>query len=109
MNFTLNQVPGGPLQVAGALDIYSAEALRDALLRPVHSETGLVLDLSGVVSCDVIGLQLLYAARRSCEAYRRPFHVHSVSKPVCEAAAAVGLSAAEIFPGTPQPSEGGPA
>ncbi|WP_425543599.1 STAS domain-containing protein [Streptomyces luteireticuli] len=51
--------------VRGRLDLFGVPGLRERLLRVSHSPgSRLVLDLSGVTSCDALGLGLLVAAAR---------------------------------------------
>lgn len=98
MKLTITQVPGGALQLAGALDIYSADALREALLVPLQARSNLALDLAGVESCDVIALQLLCSARKTAAAQGTEFHIQTTSPAMAEAAAAVGLSEFSVNP-----------
>ncbi|MEU5051606.1 STAS domain-containing protein [Streptomyces sp. NPDC021096] len=60
---------GGPrdrvLMVRGRLDLSGVPKLRECLLHVSHSPgSRLLLDLSGVPSCDALGLGLLVAAAR---------------------------------------------
>lgn len=92
MKLTITQARAGTLQLAGALDIYSADALREALLAPLQAKSDLALDLAGVESCDVIALQLLCSARKTAVAQGTAFSIQTTSPAIAEAAAAVGLS-----------------
>lgn len=91
MKLNLTQVPGGPLKLAGALDIYAADILREALLQQLQSVLTLDLDLSAVEVCDVVALQLLCSARKSAARGGKPFALVAVSPAVNAASAAVGL------------------
>ena len=82
----------GPLRLAGDLDIYAVDELRDALLSRVRTASVVALDLSGVTACDPAAVQLLCAARRSAEAAGKPFHVEQFSEPVARTCAALGLA-----------------
>jgi anti-anti-sigma factor len=87
---------GGPLHLAGDLDIYGASELRDALERQVRDYPSLALDLSGVTACDSVAVQLLCSARRSAEAAHKPFRVVQVSAPVALACTTLGLTSEQL-------------
>jgi anti-anti-sigma regulatory factor len=75
--------PAGVLQVSGALDIESANSLREALLARFISHPEITADLAGVGECDTAALQVLLAARGlRCEA---------LSPAVAATASALGL------------------
>jgi len=89
---TIGLIPGGPLCLAGAIDIYSASRLRDELARALAELPSLTVDMSRVESCDFTTVQLLCSARRSADAQGRHFAVTSVPREVIETCAALGLS-----------------
>lgn len=86
----------GPLKISGTLDIYAAEALRDALAQRVHHQTTLTLDLSEVDGCDVAALQLLYSARKSAEASSEGFAVTTFSQAMINACEALGFALEQL-------------
>nr|AUN37513.1 hypothetical protein [uncultured bacterium] len=86
----------GTLQLAGALDIYSADALREALLQALRESSTVTLDLGAAESCDLVAVQLLCAAQRSAAAQGKPLVFHAVSTAVTEAATALGLPEARF-------------
>jgi anti-anti-sigma factor len=55
----------GTLKLTGDINIYQTERLKQTLAASIAMGTDLVLDLSGVETCDFTGLQLIYAAARS--------------------------------------------
>jgi anti-anti-sigma factor len=88
---------GGPLKIAGALDLYSADALREALLQCVQQEPALTLDLSAVTRCDPVALQLICAAQRSAGTAGKPFAVSAVSPAVTGALTDLGFPNSNPF------------
>ena len=84
------------LKLTGSLDIYSAESLRDVLLKHAESSRSISIDLSAVEVCDVTGLQLLYSARRSAEAANKSFLITSVSDAFLAACAAAGVAQSDF-------------
>ncbi len=86
MAFTTEEKDGRTiLKVEGALSIYEASALREALLACLENDAGLELDLGSVTECDTAGLQLLYAARKTARKGKSdsllPMHRKRSSKP----------------------------
>lgn len=88
---------GRALKAAGSLDIYSADAFREALLQGLQQAAPLTLDLGAVTSCDAVALQLLCAARKSAEAAGKPLILDDLSPAVAETAAALGFSSSDSF------------
>lgn len=78
-----------------ALDLAHASAVRDELLARLATGST-VLDLADVASCDLAGLQLLWAARASAQAHGRGFAVTNPSPATLAAAAAFGLDLNEL-------------
>jgi anti-sigma B factor antagonist len=78
-----------------ALDLAHASTVKDELLARTAVGTT-TLDLSEVASCDLAGLQLLWAARASARARGQRFTVASPSVAVLTAAVAFGLDLAEL-------------
>lgn len=78
-----------------ALDLAHASAVKDELLARL-AVGSTVLDLSAVTTCDLAGLQLLWAARASAQASGQRFTVTSPSPAVLAAAAAFGLDLNEL-------------
>lgn len=97
MKFTTRQSEdGGPLHLAGELDIYGAAELRDALESHVRNVSSVALDLSEVSACDPVAVQLVCSARRSAEAAKKPFRIVQLSAPVALACTALGLTSEQL-------------
>jgi anti-anti-sigma factor len=79
------------IQLAGDLDIYNVETIRDTLAALLADGQGLDLDLSGVESCDAAGVQLLLAARRSALEAEKTFSVRTTVLAVTECGELIGL------------------
>ncbi|MFC5143703.1 STAS domain-containing protein [Streptomyces aureoversilis] len=103
------------LTVRGRLDLSGVPRLRERLLRVPHSPgSRLTLDLSGVTSCDALGLGLLVAAARSARHSGGDLCLVAPSPAVAQALRASGLSRIlPVFPGFDRQSAagtgGGPA
>lgn len=82
------------------LDIYSAAAFRDALLAQAARPT-VVVDLAPVESCDIAGLQVLWAVKRSAEASGRSFVVRNTPPVLLQACSGLGLDATQLLPPSP--------
>lgn len=78
-----------------ALDLAHAGAVRDELLARVTAGST-TFDLAAVETCDLAGLQLLWAARASAQTHGHRFHIVSPSAAVQAAAAAFGLDLAAL-------------
>lgn len=78
-----------------ALDLANAGAVRDELLARLATGST-VLDLASVTTCDLAGLQLLWAARHSAQANGQRFTVSNPSPAALAAAAAFGLDLNEL-------------
>jgi anti-sigma B factor antagonist len=104
MELEIEQTPGG-LRVSGEMTVYSASALKTALLLelPIEREA-LELDLSLVGEFDTAGLQLLLVLQRQTAAAARNFRIVGCSDVVraaldlCKQAHLVGNSAAPGLP-----------
>ena len=93
MNLTITQPDNaGPLKIAGTLDIYAADALRDALAECLQRQSALAIDLSEVAACDFVALQLLCSARKSAEAAEKQFSLTAVSEAFIQASGSLGLA-----------------
>lgn len=78
-----------------ALDLAHASAVKDELLaRLAVGPTS--LDLASVTTCDLAGLQLLWAARASAHSNGQRFTVTNPSPAALAAAAAFGLDLNEL-------------
>lgn len=78
-----------------ALDLAHASTVKDELLARL-AVGSTVLDLSAATTCDLAGLQLLWAARASAQAHGQRFTVTAPSPAVLAAAAAFGLDLNEL-------------
>jgi anti-anti-sigma regulatory factor len=80
------------LEIAGSLDVYAAEQLRQTLIGDLRTAESPAVDLSAVESCDAVGIQLLCAARRSAEGYGKPVAFLNPSEPVRVLWTALGMT-----------------
>lgn len=87
------------LDVAGELDLNSAERFRDALTQLLERAAHPQVDLSGVESCDLSGLQLLRAAVVSGAAQGTPVTVTGGDGVVDEACRRLGSSLDALLQG----------
>ncbi|MGW2162367.1 STAS domain-containing protein [Streptomyces nondiastaticus] len=97
--------PGSPrdrvLMVRGRLDLAGVPKLRERLLHVSHSPgSRLTLDLSGVTSCDALGLGLIVAAARCARYSGGDLCLVAPCPAVAQALKASGLSRMlPVFPG----------
>lgn len=83
------------IKVTGNLCIDRAAEIRKQLCEEIDRTNELLVDLSGVDRIDLAGIQILYAAGRSCIARQKPFRlIGTVNAEVCETIAGAGFSAA---------------
>ncbi|WP_018151817.1 STAS domain-containing protein [Leeia oryzae] len=57
----------GPLQLSGEVNIFTAAAIREQLLARLETSPRLEIDLAEVSEIDTAGLQLLLAAKLTCQ------------------------------------------
>jgi anti-anti-sigma factor len=86
------------IEFAGDLDIYNAEAARDALVEQLAGEHGLALDCRRVETCDAAGMQLLVAARRSALAVGKAFSMQAPAPAIEKCAELLGLPPQTLQP-----------
>jgi phospholipid transport system transporter-binding protein len=86
----------GAVQVTGELHIGDAEQLRSALARELMAATALVVDLSGVDSCDAASMQLFCSLRKSAERDGKQLQILEPSTAMCETSAIIGLSLEDL-------------
>lgn len=80
------------VRLRGALDVDAAPALRERLTGVLHRGAGLlVLDLSGVLSCDVSGLAVLIGAQRRARSLGIMVRLATPSLPVTRVLRSTGL------------------
>jgi anti-anti-sigma factor len=80
------------IRLGGALDIAAAPALRERLIGVLHRGTSLlVLDLSGVLSCDVSGLAVLIGTQRRARLLGTVVRLAAPSRPVAKLLRSTGL------------------
>ncbi len=87
----------GALCLAGALEIYEAESVRQAFVDWLARGSDLVLDLGEVGSCDTAGAQLLCAARQAAVERGKTVRFERVPTNIRENWLSLGLPE-EIFP-----------
>lgn len=84
---------------AGTLDLYAAEALRDALLQILEQSAEPKIHLGGVESCDVACLQLLCSAARTAAGQGTPLTVDARGEAVEAACRQLGTTLDEMLQG----------
>jgi anti-anti-sigma factor len=80
------------VRLGGALDVAAAPALRERLIGVLHRGTSLlILDLSGVLSCDVSGLAVLIGTQRRARLLGTVVRLAAPSPPVAKLLRSTGL------------------
>jgi anti-anti-sigma factor len=99
---------GVTVQLAGELDLSTADRFRDELARVEALEpANVIVDLRGVTFMDSTGLRLLLGAQRSCEEDGRRFAIIRGQQQVQDLFRVAGLD--EVFEIVGDPAElGGP-
>lgn len=91
----VNDETSGVFRVLGPLGIGEVVELRERLCSAWAKTPSLVLDLSGVDSCDTSAIQLLYSARKTADTAKRVQFV-GLSGAITEAASALGFAVDEL-------------
>jgi len=81
------------VKIDSDLNIFTAEALRDRLLKSLGQAATLDLDLSAVGEVDSAGLQVLIATKREATLLNKPLRLVAVSASVTELLNLCGLAA----------------
>lgn len=89
----------GVLGVAGEMDLYVAEELRQALAELLGGDGPPRVDVSAAEGWDLSCLQLLYAARRTAGEQGRRLSVEGAGEALAAACRAIGTDAAALFEG----------
>ena len=84
------------MSVTGELTIASTAELRE-LFVDGSLQSGGAVDLSGVETCDVAGLQLLCSLRKTAVERGGGVRLSKISPAVTKTAAAIGLGRVELF------------
>jgi anti-sigma B factor antagonist len=80
------------VRLGGALDVAAAPALRERLIGVLHRGTSLlILDLSGVLSCDASGLAVLIGTQRRARLFGSAVRLAAPSPPVAKLLRSTGL------------------
>jgi len=80
------------VRLGGTLDVAAAPALRERLLGVLHRGTSLlILDLSGVLSCDASGLAVLIGTQRRARLLGSAVRLIAPSPPVAKLLRSSGL------------------
>ena len=90
---TLKTEGDGALHLAGSLDVYGAESLRQALTEHLASVPDPVVDLVAVEACDTAGAQLLLSVRQTAAQVGKTVRFEHVSPAVADCFACLGLPA----------------
>ena len=91
----------GMLTVGGDVGISVMEELHTALLDVVPTNSQLVLDLSGVSSCDATLVQLLCSAAKTLRRQEKTLQVVEASPAVLEVSGVLGIPIPGYAPGGP--------
>lgn len=92
--------------LGGAIDVASAEPLRNDLLTMLEQDLDVVVDLEGVERLDGAGLQLLIAARSLVAGKGRSLTLGTLGATAKRALETSGVSS--LFPSSPAPREAQP-
>jgi anti-anti-sigma factor len=80
------------VRLDGALDVAAAPSLRERLIDVLHRGTSLlIVDLSGVLSCDVSGLAVLIGTQRRARLLGSVVRLAAPSPPVAKLLRSTGL------------------
>lgn len=93
------QIRESLLTVTGSLDLDTAEPFRDALIQIVEQGAHPEVDLSGVETCDLAGLQLLRAAILTAAGQGTPLTMVACAAAVQQACRQFGTSVDELLQG----------
>ena len=88
----ISRADDGVVCLKGDLHISDAAKLRSALLSELVSASDLVLDVSGVDSCDTGSFQLLCSLQMSAKRDGKEFRIPALPAAMREASAVLGLS-----------------
>lgn len=94
------------LKIEGAMTIINAAALREELADCFEQYNSLALDLGNVSECDVTGIQILLAARKSSTESGKPFIVCGTSPPLDDTFSRAGLNIQEFQNSEKEKSDG---
>lgn len=86
----------GIVRVRGELHIGEAEKLRSALLGELVAAPALVLDFSGVDSCDTASFQLLCSLQKGAERDGKQFRITALPTAMLEARAILGVKPEDL-------------
>jgi len=86
----------GVVRAKGDLHISEVDELKSALLHEYAAAPALVLDLSGVDSCDAASLQVLCSLRKSADRDGKELRISALSVAMREASSILGLSPDEL-------------
>ncbi|MBS1873941.1 MAG: STAS domain-containing protein [Acidobacteria bacterium] len=87
---------GMRFQIEGIVDIRAVASLQQSLCQALVRGGVIQFDLSGVVDCDVAGLQLMYAALRDLRAAGHSSERPRISDAIRRTASDIGLSLEEF-------------
>jgi anti-anti-sigma regulatory factor len=93
-----------PLKICGELTVNTVAAQHRQLVDEFAGRGRLILDLSGVTTCDTAGLQLVLSAGQTSRAAGRPFAVIRISEAVAAFSAQIGLDLQAFASQPPVPS-----
>ena len=80
------------MRLTGALDIYAAEKVHQTLREQLETRLHLTLDLAGVTSCDLTGVQLLCSLKKTGAQSGRVIRIEPVSSAVSECCVQLGFA-----------------
>ena len=89
----------GPLALSGSLAIAAIGQLHDLLAERLQSQSGLVLDLHKIDSCDAAAVQLLCAVHKTAVQAHIPCRVTALSPAIEECCTALGVRLQDLGAG----------
>ena len=85
------------IKIEGPLSIYEVSKLKDELISCLETLDEIVLDLSGVTDCDIAGVQLLCAVRKTVDQRNQSIRIEKASIPVVNVLNSAGMNSEDIL------------
>ena len=86
-----------PIKIEGPLSIYEVTTLKDELISCLETFDEIVIDLSGVTDCDIAGVQLLCAVRKTVDKRNQNIRIEKASAPIVNAFNNAGVNPGDIL------------
>ncbi len=88
---------GMTLKIAGSFSIYDAAAHREALFAALTAHDDVVVDLNGVETCDVAGIQLLCSAQKMAADKGKRLSITAAPPSVVDVMDEMGIHSMELL------------